>query len=92
MICAILRKEDTSEKNKKKSYVYYCLFPHQLQFCQHPPISGLLESQIFSTLAIWLMNIRSDVLLSLTSVVNSVESMTMRPKLYLDVLKMEHRV
>lgn len=33
---------------------------------------------------------RSDVLLILTSVVNSVESMTMRPKLYLDVLKTEH--
>ena len=59
MICAILRKRGCLSKKikRRKSYVYYCLFPHQLQFCQHPPISGLLESQIFSTLAIWLMNI-----------------------------------
>lgn len=90
-LCYFEEKRIPQQKIKRrKSYVYYCLFPHQLQFCQHPPISGLLESQIFSTLAIWLMNI--GLMLSLTSVVNSVESMTMRPKLYLDVLKMEHRV
>lgn len=57
-LCYFEEKRIPQKKIKrKKSYVYYCLFPHQLQFCQHPPIFGLLESQIFSTLAIWLMNI-----------------------------------
>ena len=86
-------KEDASAKNKKKEIICLLLLI---------PSSTTVLSASFNLWTAGKPNIfyisylanehRSDVLLSMTSVVNSVESMTMRPKLYLDVLKMEHRV
>lgn len=76
-------------KIKKENHVFIIVYSPincSSVIISHPWLAGKLNFVDVSFLA---NEHRSDVLLILISVINSVESMTIRPKLYLDLLKME---